>query len=94
MKRKVTVTVLVLFLCTVLAVSASAQVTADQELLYLLGSRASEIAMKDLPFEKDDPNILVMTSASYAIIDGHNTDRCMMALQMQVVVRSVRATCF
>ena len=76
MKRKVTVTVLVLFLCTVLAVSASAQVTDDQELLYLLGSRASEIAMKDLPFEKDDPNILVMTSASYAIIDGHNTDRC------------------
>jgi len=32
--------------------------------------------MKDLPFEKDDPNILVMTCASYAIIDGHNTDRC------------------
>lgn len=76
MKIKVTVTVLVLFLCTVLAVTASAQVTDDQELLYLLGSRASEIAMKDLPFEKDDPNILVMTSASYAIIDGHNTDRC------------------
>lgn len=76
MKIKVTVTVLVLFLCTVLAVSASAQVTDDQELLYLLGSRASEIAIKDLPFEKDDPNILVMTSASYAIIDGHNTDRC------------------
>lgn len=76
MKRKVAVTVLVLFLCTVLAVTASAQVTDDQELLYLLGSRASEIAMNDLPFEKDDPNILVMTSASYAIIDGHNTDRC------------------
>jgi len=76
MKIKVTVTVLVIFLCTVLAVTASAQVTDDQELLYLLGSRASEIAMKDLPFEKDDPNILVMTSASYAIIDGHNTDRC------------------
>ena len=76
MKIKVTVTILVLFLCTVLAVTASAQVTDDQELLYLLGSRASEIAMKDLPFEKDDPNILVMTSASYAIIDGHNTDRC------------------
>lgn len=76
MKIKVTVTVLVLFLCTVLAVNASAQVTDDQELLYLLGSRASEIAIKDLPFEKGDPNILVMTSASYAIIDGYNTDRC------------------
>ncbi|MEA3488277.1 MAG: FmdE family protein [Euryarchaeota archaeon] len=76
MKIKVTVTVLALLLCTVLAVTASAQVTDDQELLYLLGSRASEVAMKDLPFEKDDPNILVMTSASYAIIDGHNTDIC------------------
>ncbi|KAF5415112.1 MAG: hypothetical protein C5S38_04345 [Candidatus Methanophagaceae archaeon] len=52
MKRKVTVTVLVLFLCTVLAVSASAQVTDDQELLHLLGSRASEIAMKDLPLRR------------------------------------------
>ena len=78
MKRKAAVVILAIFLCSVFAVNALAQATddQDQEILYLLGSRASEVAMKELPFDKDDPNILVMTSASYAIIDGHNTGRC------------------
>ncbi len=64
-----------IFLCSILAGTLSVEATDDQEVLYLLGSRASEVAMKDLPFDKGDPNILVMTSASYAIIDGYNTDR-------------------
>lgn len=67
---------LAILFCGVFAVNASAQATTDnQDVMYLLGCRASEIAMKELNFTKGDSSILVMTTASFAIIDGHPTGR-------------------
>ena len=52
------------FVCSILAGTVSVEATDDQEVLYLLGSRASEVAMKDLPFD------LIMTGAQ-ASDDGY-----------------------
>jgi formylmethanofuran dehydrogenase subunit E-like metal-binding protein len=35
-----------------------------------LGQRAADVAKEELPFVKDDPNILAMTDAGYVIVDG------------------------
>ncbi|MCW7078174.1 MAG: FmdE family protein [Canidatus Methanoxibalbensis ujae] len=47
----------------------------DDDMFYLIGRRAAEIAMRELPFERGDKNTLLMTTASYAIIDGRTTER-------------------
>lgn len=41
-----------------------------------LGCRASEFAMENMSFEKYDPNILAMTDAGYAVINGTTTENC------------------
>ncbi|MEA2051387.1 MAG: FmdE family protein [Euryarchaeota archaeon] len=47
----------------------------------LLGWRASEFAMKNMSFEKYDPNILAMTDAGYAVVDGKTTENCIDGIQ-------------
>ena len=42
----------------------------------LLGCRASEFAMENMSFEKYDPNILAMTDAGYAVVNGKRTENC------------------
>ena len=41
-----------------------------------LGCRASEFAMENMSFEKYDPNILAMTDAGYAVVNGTRTENC------------------
>ena len=90
MKRKVAVVVLVIFLCSVLAVTGSAQESIvsdypgleplvgfvgeeDLSVLDLVGFKAADRAMNDLPFNKGDTNILALTDAGYVPMIGDYT---------------------
>lgn len=44
--------------------------------LHLLGARASRVAMEQLSFTKGDDNVLAMTNAGHAIINGQTTEKC------------------
>ncbi|MCL6446602.1 MAG: hypothetical protein K6U04_00385 [Armatimonadetes bacterium] len=43
---------------------------------HLLGAKAASIAMEQLSFTKGDENVLAMTNAGYAIINGQTTEKC------------------
>lgn len=44
--------------------------------LHLLGAKAASIAMEQLSFTKGDENVLAVTNAGYAIINGQTTEKC------------------
>jgi formylmethanofuran dehydrogenase subunit E-like metal-binding protein len=47
----------------------------------LLGCRASEFAMENMSFEKYDPDVLAMTDAGYAVVNGEGTENCIDGIQ-------------
>ncbi len=50
-------------------------------ILHLLAIRASDIAMEQLNFEKNDPNVLAFTDAGHVVnIDGYSTEQCIDAI--------------
>ncbi len=60
----------------VLAQSAVSESTIVDE----LGSKAAKIAMEELKFEKGDRNILALTDAGYAEINGLTTQEALSAI--------------
>ena len=46
---------------------------ADNALMEALGDKAAQKAMQDLGFEKGDANVLVLTDAGHAIVDGQTS---------------------
>ena len=86
MKKRMTVIVLAMFLCSAIASSASivtdypgleplVEFVGEENLsvLDLVGFRAADRAMKELSFNKSDTNILVLTDAGYVPEIGNNT---------------------
>jgi formylmethanofuran dehydrogenase subunit E-like metal-binding protein len=53
---------------------------ADNAVMQDLGSRAAKTAMQDLEVEKGDANVLVLTSAGHAIVDGQTTQAAIKGL--------------
>jgi formylmethanofuran dehydrogenase subunit E-like metal-binding protein len=53
---------------------------ADNALMEELGSKAAKAAMQDLNVEKGDANVLVLTSAGHAIVDGQTTQAALKGL--------------
>ncbi len=47
----------------------------------LLGGRASEFAMENMSFEKYDSDVLAMTDAGYAVVNGERTENCIDGIQ-------------
>jgi formylmethanofuran dehydrogenase subunit E-like metal-binding protein len=46
---------------------------ADNAVMQELGTKAAKAAMQDLKVEKGDSNVLILTSAGHAVIDGQTT---------------------
>jgi formylmethanofuran dehydrogenase subunit E-like metal-binding protein len=74
MKR--TIIFLIAFCCLVIPLSA----TAEDDLMYDLGSRAAEVGMDLLKFEPGADNILALTNAGHAIVKGKTTERALSGL--------------
>ncbi len=53
---------------------------ADNAIMEELGSKAAKTAMQDLKVEKGDANVLILTSAGHAIIDGQTTQAALKGL--------------
>jgi formylmethanofuran dehydrogenase subunit E-like metal-binding protein len=53
---------------------------ADNAVMEELGSKAAKTAMQDLKVEKGDANVLILTSAGHAIIDGQTTQAALKGL--------------
>ena len=72
---------LIVSLCTLSAVPTPAQHSTSP--MHLLTQRATWIAMEDLPFDKGDPNLLVLTNAGRVITVGdQSTAECIDALTL------------
>lgn len=56
---------------------------ADNGVMTELGSKAARMAMQDLNFEKGDENVLTLTNAGYAIIDGQTTQAALKGLSAE-----------
>ncbi|MDF0589760.1 FmdE family protein [Candidatus Methanocrinis natronophilus] len=48
--------------------------------MYQLGSDAAEYAMAEMGFERGDADVLALTNAGYAVIDGQTTEECLDAV--------------
>ena len=82
MKKSAIACLLILSLC---AISAAAPTPAQHSAspMHLLTLRATEIAMGDLPFDKGDPDLLVLTNAGRVITVGdQSTAGCIDALTL------------
>ncbi len=55
-------------------------VFAQSSIMEELGSKAAKTAMQELKVEKGDANVLVLTSAGYAIVDGRTTQAALKGL--------------
>jgi formylmethanofuran dehydrogenase subunit E-like metal-binding protein len=53
---------------------------ADNAVMEELGSKAAKAAMQELKVEKGDANVLVLTSAGHAIVDGQTTQAALKGL--------------
>lgn len=53
---------------------------ADNAVMQELGSRAAKTAMQELKVENGDANVLVLTSAGHAIVDGQTTQAAIKGL--------------
>ncbi|MCX6677371.1 MAG: FmdE family protein [Methanothrix sp.] len=53
---------------------------ADNAVMQELGSKAAKTAMQDLKVEKGDANVLILTSAGHAIVDGRTTQAAIKGL--------------
>ncbi len=53
---------------------------ADNAVMTDLGSRAANTAMDQLKFEKGDQNVLILTNAGHAIVDGQTTQAAIKGL--------------
>lgn len=58
-------------------------VLADNAIMQELGSKAAKTAMQDLKVEKGDANVLVLTSAGHAIINGQTTQAALKGLSAE-----------
>ena len=81
MKGSAFAVLLILSLCALSAAPTPAQHSTSP--MHLLTQRATEIAMEDLPFDKGDPNLLVLTNAGRVITVGNQgTAECIDALTL------------
>jgi len=53
---------------------------ADNAVMAELGSKAAKTAMDQIKFEKDDQNVLALTNAGHAIVDGQTTQAAIKGL--------------
>ncbi len=53
---------------------------ADNAVMQELGAKAAKTAMQDLKVEKGDANVLILTSAGHAIVDGQTTQGALKGL--------------
>jgi formylmethanofuran dehydrogenase subunit E-like metal-binding protein len=53
---------------------------AESTIMEELGSKAAKAAMDQLKFEKGDENILTLTNAGYAVVDGQTTQAALKGL--------------
>jgi hypothetical protein len=53
---------------------------ADNAVVKELGSKAARTAMQDLKVEKGDANVLILTNAGHAIVDGQTTQGALKGL--------------
>ncbi len=53
---------------------------ADNAVMQELGSKAAKTAMQDLKVENGDANVLILTSAGHAIVDGQTTQGALKGL--------------
>ena len=60
-----------------------AMALADSAVMMELGSKAAKIAMQDLKFENGDENVLVLTNAGHAIVDGQTSQAAIKGLTQQ-----------
>jgi len=67
----------------VLLVLISGLALADNAVMGELGSKAAKKAMQDLGAEKGDADLLVLTSAGYAIVDGQTTQAAIKGLSSE-----------
>ena len=81
MKGSAFAVLLILSLCALSTAPTPAQHSTSP--MHLLTQRATEIAMEDLPFDKGDPNLLVLTNAGRVITVGNQgTAECIDALTL------------
>ena len=64
-----------LLILTLILSMASGLALAEGDPMEELGAKAAREAMARLDFEKGDENVLAMTDAGYAMIDGRTTER-------------------
>ena len=56
---------------------------ADNAMMEELGSKAARIAMQELDVQKGDANLLILTDAGHAIIDGQTTQAAIKGLSAE-----------
>jgi len=69
------VALLVVLLAGALATAAPPGADPDVDRMEYLGQHAALVAMDRLEFSKGDPDILVLTNAGRAVVDGRTTER-------------------
>jgi len=52
-------------------------VLAESTIMVELGSKAAKTAMSELKFQKGDSNVLALTDAGHAIVDGQTTQEAL-----------------
>lgn len=72
------ITAIILFLALVPGLAL-----ADNVLLMELGSKAAKTAMEQLKFEKGDQNVLALTNAGHAIVEGQTTQAAIKGLNIE-----------
>ena len=56
---------------------------ADSAIMEELGSKAAKKAMQDLKMEKGDADLLILTNAGHAIVDGQTTQAALKGLSAE-----------
>ena len=62
---------------TLLLVVVPGVVMAESTIMVELGSKAAKTAMSELKFQKGDSNVLALTDAGHAIVDGQTTQKAL-----------------
>jgi hypothetical protein len=66
-----------------LLVLISGTALADNAAIMELGSKAAKMAMEEIQFEKGDENVLALTNAGHAIVDGETSQAAIKGMTMQ-----------
>ena len=76
--NEIKITAMILFLALVPGLAL-----ADNVVLMELGSKAAKTAMEQLKFEKGDQNVLALTNAGHAIVEGQTTQAALKGLNIE-----------